>query len=194
MCFSGGKDSVLALHAIQRQRTFRVEQLLTTVTAAYDRVSMHGVRRTLLREQAASLGLPLTEVAVPPDASNAAYERAMGLAFEQLPRQGIRRVVFGDIFLADLRAYREQQLAASELECLFPLWQRDTAALPRDVDPCGENGEFHTCVFDGPIFRWPITVSPGEVVTRDGFVFCDLVSSRGDDQSRRAQHEGGTPC
>ena len=231
MCFSGGKDSALALREIQQQQIFTVTELLTTVTDAYDRVSMHGVRRTLLREQAASLGVRLTEVTVPPNAFNAAYELAMGSAFARLHLGGIRQVVFGDIFLADLRSYREQQLGALDLECLFPLWKRDTADLarqfvqdgfravvvcvnpkvlapsfagrafdeaflvdlPPDVDPCGENGEFHTCVFDGPIFEWPIAASPGMVVERDGFVFCDLISLGRDDQSRGA-HRGGTPC
>ena len=174
---------------------------------------MHGVRRTLLREQADALGLPLTEVVVPPRSSNAIYEREMGTAFARLHADSIRRVAFGDIFLEDLREYRERQLAASNLECVFPIWKRPTpvlarsfiregftattvcvnpamldasftgrhfdaaflADLPANVDPCGENGEFHTFVSDGPIFTRPIAVSPGVVVEREGFVSCDLL-------------------
>ncbi len=213
MCFSGGKDSALALSEIVGAQAYNVDVLLTTVTGEYDRVSMHGVRRTLLREQAAAIGIPLTEVVVPPRSSNETYEREMGRAFAGLRPAGIRRVAFGDIFLEDLRAYRERQLAAWGLECLFPLWRRDTGQLARDflaagfeavlvcvnpavldasfagrafdaallaelppgVDPCGENGEFHSFVFDGPIFRRPVAVAPGPVVERAGFVFSDLV-------------------
>ena len=219
MCFSGGKDSALALHALQRSGTYRVETLITTVTDAYDRVSMHGVRRALVRDQAASIGIPLVEVVVPPRSSNEIYERAMAVAFDRLYDDGIRRVAFGDIFLEDLREYRERQLAASGLACLFPIWRQPTAALarsfirdgfkavavcvnpkvldasfagrsfdaafladlPEGVDPCGENGEFHTFVWAGPILPRPIPVRRGEVVERDGFVFCDLVST---DQNR----------
>ncbi len=215
MCFSGGKDSALALHALRQSGTYTVETLITTVTDAYDRVSMHGVRRALVRDQAAAIGIPLVEVVVPPQSSNEIYERAMGEAFDRLYEDGIRRVAFGDIFLEDLREYRERQLAASGLECLFPIWKQPTAALarsfirdgfeavavcinpavldasfagrafdatfvadlPEDVDPCGENGEFHTFVWDGPILLRPIPVARGEVVERDGFVFCDLLAA-----------------
>ncbi|WP_419950309.1 ATP-binding protein [Candidatus Palauibacter sp.] len=215
MCFSGGKDSALALHALRQSGTYRVETLITTVTDAYDRVSMHGVRRSLVRDQAAAIGIPLVEVVVPPQSSNEIYERAMGEAFDRLYDDGIRRVAFGDIFLEDLREYRERQLAASGLECLFPIWKQPTASLarsfirdgfeaiavcinpaalaasfagrsfdasfvaelPEDVDPCGENGEFHTFVWAGPILSHPIPVRRGEVVERDGFVFCDLLAA-----------------
>ncbi len=215
MCFSGGKDSALALHALQQSGAYRVETLITTVTDAYDRVSMHGVRRALVRDQAASIGVPLVEVVVPPQSSNAIYERAMGEAFDRLHDDGIRRVAFGDIFLEDLREYRERQLAASGLECLFPIWQQPTAVLaqsfirdgfkavavcinpavldssfagrafdaafvadlPEGVDPCGENGEFHTFVWAGPILPRPVPVMRGEVVERGGFVFCDLLAA-----------------
>ncbi len=218
MCFSGGKDSALALHALQQSGAWRVETLITTVTDAYDRVSMHGVRRALVRDQAAATGIPLVEVVVPPQSSNEIYERAMGEAFDRLYEDGIRRVAFGDIFLEDLREYRERQLAASGLECLFPIWKQATAALarsfirdgfeaiavcinpavldasfagrsfdasfvadlPEGVDPCGENGEFHTFVWDGPILSRPIPVRRGEVVERDGFVFCDLQAEDAD--------------
>ncbi|WP_420633258.1 ATP-binding protein [Candidatus Palauibacter sp.] len=224
MCFSGGKDSALALHALQQSGTYRVETLITTVTDAYDRVSMHGVRRALVRDQAASIGVPLVEVVVPPQSSNEIYERAMGEAFDRLYEDGIRRVAFGDIFLEDLREYRERQLAASGLECVFPIWKQPTptlagsfiregfqavavcinpavldasfagrafdaafvADLPEGVDPCGENGEFHTFVWAGPILPRPIPVARGEVVERDGFVFCDLLAtaSRGQTETR----------
>ena len=213
LCFSGGKDSVMALHELRRAAGYRVVELLATVTDAYDRVSMHGVRRTLLRGQAASLGLPVREVVVPVPSSNAIYERAMGEAFGAFRERGIERVAFGDIFLEDLREYRERQLAASGLQGLFPLWERPTSALARTfieagfravtvcvdssvldesfvgrpfdgafladlppaVDPCGENGEFHTFVHDGPGFARPIDFSPGATVRRDGFFFHDLL-------------------
>ena len=213
LCFSGGKDSAMALHEIQRRGEYRVAELVTTVTDAYDRVSMHGVRRALLRRQAESLGLPATEVVVPPESSNAVYEREMGKAFSNIRDKGISQIAFGDIFLEDLRDYRERQLAASGLTCLFPLWKNPTRSLartfidegfravtvcvyskvldesfagrlfdvaflddlPSSVDPCGENGEFHTFVFDGPIFSRPIEFAHGEIVERGGFFFQDLL-------------------
>ena len=213
MCFSGGKDSAMALHRIRGGGEHHVAALVTTVTDTYGRVSMHGVRRQLLREQADAIGVPLTEIVVPPQSSNAIYEREMGKAFSQLHANGIRRVAFGDIFLEDLRDYRERQLATWNLKGLFPLWQQPTAELARafiragfraitvcvnsaaldaafagrpfdeafladlhaNIDPCGENGEFHTFVFDGPIFSRPIAVSRGVAVERDGFVFFDLI-------------------
>ena len=131
MCFSGGKDSSLALQALRRAGTYRVETLITTVTDAYDRVSMHGVRRSLLRRQAASLGIALAEVVVPPESSNEVYERAMGREFDRQRAAGIRRVAFGDIFLEDLREYRERQLAKRALEAVFPIWGRPTDQLAR---------------------------------------------------------------
>ena len=213
LCFSGGKDSVMALWEIQRRGECRVTELVTTVTDAYDRVSMHGVRRGLLRSQAESLGLPLTEVVVPPQSSNAIYEREMGMAFSRIGEKGISRIAFGDIFLEDLRAYRERQLEALGLGCFFPLWKKPTRPLaqtfideefravtvcvdanaldgsfagrqfdsaflddlPAEVDPCGEYGEFHTFVFDGPIFSRPIEFTGGKRVRRDGFLFYDLL-------------------
>ena len=229
MCFSGGKDSALALHNIQRQGAYDIVMLLTTVTSEYDRVSMHGVRRALLREQAASIGIPLMEVAVPPKSSNDIYEREMGKAFSRLRAQGIRNVAFGDIFLQDLREYRERQLAAWDLECLFPLWKQDTAELaqtfvrdgfqaivvcvnpvvldasfagrtfgeafladlPAGIDPCGENGEFHTFVYDGPIFRRPIAVSTRAVVERDGLVYSDVAPQGAAEDARRLSSRTG---
>lgn len=129
MCFSGGKDSSLALQAIQQEHQYDVVALLTTVTSEYERVSMHGVRRALLHQQATALGLPLTDVAVPAGSSNDVYESQMGKALRQFHADGIRHVAFGDIFLEDLRAYREHRTAVSGLTCLFPIWKRDTAAM-----------------------------------------------------------------
>jgi uncharacterized protein (TIGR00290 family) len=229
MCFSGGKDSALALHHLRTRGSHDVVELVTTVTDAYDRVSMHGVRRSLLRRQAQAAGVALTEVVVPPQSSNAIYERAMGDAFARLRADGIRRVAFGDIFLEDLRTYRERQLAEHDLACLFPIWKQDTTALahsfirlgfaattvcihravldarfvgraferqflaelPDAVDPCGENGEFHTFVSDGPIFSAPVPVTAGAIVERDGFAFCDLTAS--DEAPSRETRPGGAP-
>ena len=230
MCFSGGKDSAMALHHIRGSGEHRVVVLLTTVTDTYDRVSMHGVRRELLREQADAIGVPLTEIVVPARSSNAIYEQEMGKAFSQLHANGIRRVAFGDIFLEDLRDYRERQLATWSLKGLFPLWKQPTADLAlafirdgfraitvcvnpaaldaafagrpfneafladlhADIDPCGENGEFHTFVFDGPIFTRPIAVSRGVAIERDDFVFCDLISQPdGAGMPRNGSNTGG---
>jgi len=212
--WSGGKDSALALHAVLTGGTFRPAALLTTVTEDYDRISMHGVRRVLLERQAAALGLPLEIVWIPRDASNERYEAAMAEALTRVRGAGVRTVVFGDIFLEDLRKWREEKLALAGMKAVFPLWKRETAELarslgtlgfraittcvdtqvlggqfagrridaqflselPAGVDPCGENGEFHSFVFDGPIFRGPVGVTVGEKVLRDGrFCFCDLL-------------------
>src|SRR5229473_888085 len=190
-CWSGGKDSAMALHAL-RQDNVPIAALLTTVTETYDRISMHGVRRELLLRQAESIGLPLHEVRIPPQCINPIYEARMEEA---------------------LRAYREKNLARIGMTALFPIWKRDTRELirsfhaakfravavcvdpkvldpsfagreldasffrdlPAGVDPCGENGEFHTFVFDGPIFREPVPIRTGEVVERDSFIYCDLL-------------------
>ena len=212
-CWSGGKDSAMALHALLQRENVRVVALLTTVTEGYERISMHGVRRELLERQAQSIGLPLQQVRIPPQCVNPIYESRMEEALRVYLDQGVRRVAFGDIFLEDLRAYREKNLARLGMTALFPIWQRDTRELihsfhankfraiavcidpkilapsfagreldasffrdlPPAADPCGENGEFHTFVFDAPMFRSPIPIRTGEVVTRDGFVFCDLL-------------------
>jgi uncharacterized protein (TIGR00290 family) len=212
-CWSGGKDSALALHALSRNAEVRVASLLATVTEGYDRVSMHGVRRELLHRQAESLRLPLHEVFIPPQCVNPIYETRMEEAMRHFLAKGIRKVAFGDIFLEDLRRYRENNLARVEMQAVFPIWKRDTrelvrdfqalgfravavcidsrvldpgfagreldasffSALPPNVDPCGENGEFHTFVFDGPLFAQPVPFTIGEKVERDGFVFCDLL-------------------
>ncbi len=211
-CWSGGKDSAMALHIILQRDDVQVTALLTTVTEGYERISMHGVRRELLERQAQSIGLPLHEVRIPPQCVNPIYEARMEEALRVHYAQGVRKVAFGDIFLEDLRVYREKNLARIGMTALFPIWKRDTRELirlfhaqrfraiavcvdpkvldrrfagreldesffpdlPPGVDPCGENGEFHTFVFDGPIFRSPIPVRTGDVVDRDSFIFCDL--------------------
>jgi uncharacterized protein (TIGR00290 family) len=216
MSWSGGKDSALSLHDLRKDGRFRVAALLTTVTEEYDRVSMHGIRRTILERQAESLGLPLDVVLIPKVCSNEAYERRMREALGRQTAGGVSAVAVGDIFLEDLRRYRERKLSEAGLEAVFPIWGRSTtelsrtfielgfralvtcvdtqaldgsfagrefdegflADLPPGVDPCGENGEFHTCVIDGPIFSRPIRVTKGKVVLRENrFLFADLVAS-----------------
>lgn len=224
LSWSGGKDSCLALHDVLQSGELRIESLLATVTRDYGRVSMHGVCRVLLAQQASSLGLPLAEVAIPKDADNADYESQMGDALALWRDRGVDATIFGDLFLEDVRAWREELLARHGLRGIFPLWGRDTrevfrdfvgrefkavvvcldpakldpsfagrlldasflADLPSSVDPCGENGEFHTFVFDGPIFRVPVRFRPGEIVCRDSFWFCDLVPE--------GKSEGTLPC
>jgi len=213
VAWSSGKDSAYALHLARRDEALDVVGLLTTITDAYERVAMHGVREALLDAQAAAVALPLVKVRIPSPCPNEVYERAMGEAMAAAMAQGIDHVVFGDLFLADIRAYREAQLARIGMTPVFPLWLRDTAALAREmidegieavltcvdprqldrsfagrrfdgallaalpasVDPCGENGEFHTLVTAGPMFARPIRVRTGAVVERDGFVFADVL-------------------
>lgn len=230
-CWSGGKDSAMALHALLSAGEVRVAALLTTVTEGYERISMHGVRRELLQRQAESIGLPLHEVRIPPQCINPLYEARMEEALLVYRAKGVRQVAFGDIFLEDLRTYRENNLARVEMTALFPIWKRETRELaaefvasgfraiavcvdprkldarfagreldesffrdlPPSVDPCGENGEFHTFVFDGPMFRRPLPVRTGDVAERDGFVFCDLLLREGTgDPSTHAAATGGT--
>ncbi len=212
-CWSGGKDSAMALHTILQRDDIQVTALLTTVTEGYERISMHGVRRELLERQAQSIGLPLHEVRIPAQCVNPIYESRMEDALRVHYNQGVRKVAFGDIFLEDLRAYREKNLARIGMTALFPIWKRDTRELirsfhaakfraiaacvdpkvldpsfagrelddaffrdlPPNVDACGENGEFHTFVFDGPIFGNSIPVRTGEIVERDSFIYCDLL-------------------
>ena len=218
VAWSTGKDSAFALHAARVRGEVEVVGLLTTLTSGYGRVSMHGVREDVLDRQAGALGLPCRKVWIPAACVNADYERAMAEATEAARADGVTRVVFGDLFLEDVRAYRERQLAGSGIAPEFPLWESDTAALaarmvaagleatvvcvdprrlpetfagrsfdaafladlPAGVDPCGENGEFHTCVTGGPMFRGPVGVVPGEVVARDGFVFADVALATAD--------------
>jgi uncharacterized protein (TIGR00290 family) len=212
-CWSGGKDSAMALHTLLQRNDVHIAALLTTVTEGYERISMHGVRRELLERQAQSIGLLLHEVRIPPQCVNPIYEARMEEALRIHLEKGIRKVAFGDIFLEDLRAYREKNLARIGMTAIFPIWKRDTRELihtfhanrfraiavcvdskvldpsfagreldesffrdlPPHADPCGENGEFHTFVFDGPIFKSPIPVRTGEIVNRDGFIFCDIL-------------------
>ena len=213
LAWSGGKDSALALRAL-RCEDVEVTALLTTVTEGYERVSMHGVRRDVLQRQASAVGVPLVEVTIPPDSVNAVYEERMTEAFAAPPLDGIGAMASGDLFLEDVRAYREERLAAAGRDALFPLWGLDTDALarefveagfeavvccldprkldpsfagrpydaeflddlPDEVDPCGERGEFHTFVHAGPVLAEPVLIATGEIVERDGFVFCDLVA------------------
>jgi len=212
-CWSGGKDSCLALHELRREPLREVAALLTTVTETYDRISMHGVRRELLERQAAALGLPLEIVTIPPKCANTDYEARMEAALLKWKERGVSLVAFGDIFLEDLRAYREGNLARAGMQAVFPIWKRPTrelatefislgfravtvcvdprvlddsfvgreinekflAELPVGIDPCGENGEFHSFVYDGPGFSERVEFTLGEKVLRDGFYFRDLV-------------------
>jgi uncharacterized protein (TIGR00290 family) len=214
--WSGGKDSAMALHSLRQNPGFEVIALLTTVTEGYERISMHGVRRELLHRQAESIGLPVEEVCIPQQCVNPEYEARMAEAVLRFRDRGVRHVGFGDIFLEDLRAYREQKLVGADMTAIFPIWKVDTRELaarflrdkfraitvcidprkldasfagreldasffrdlPAGVDPCGENGEFHTYVFDGPIFRSPVHVQVGAVVERDSFVFCDVMPAK----------------
>ena len=213
MSWSSGKDSALALHEVRQSGDVEVSGLLVTMNASADRVAMHAVRRTLLEAQASALGLPVHLVQLPWPCPNSEYERLMTDAVEAARADGATAIVFGDLFLRDIRDYREQQLAGSGLTPLFPLWERPTdqlaeqmiavgidavvtcvdpnaldasfagrrfdasflADLPPGVDPCGENGEFHTFVRDAPGFSRPVAADIGEVVERDGFIFCDVV-------------------
>ena len=211
--WSSGKDAALTLHRLRHDPSVEVVGLLTTITREYARVSMHGVREELLEQQAAAAGLPLEKVEIPAPCPNEVYDRLMAGAVRRLADRGVTHLAFGDLFLEDIRAYRESRLAATGLRPLFPLWGIPTrtlaehmlmigieawvvcldprklspsfagrrfdagflADLPAEVDPCGENGEFHTFVSGGPMFRTPIRVHRGEVVERDGFLFADLV-------------------
>jgi uncharacterized protein (TIGR00290 family) len=215
VAWSGGKDSSLALAALRADPAVEVVALLTTMTREYDRISIHGIRRAVLEAQVAALGLPLIEVSIAADATNVAYEAAFAAALAAFrhERPDVRHIAFGDLFLADVRAYRERVLAALGWTPVFPLWGMDTrslaqevvrcgyrailtcvdttqlgaefagrefdasllADLPASVDPCGERGEFHTCVYAGPIFRYPLSVQAGERIRRDGrFEYCDV--------------------
>jgi uncharacterized protein (TIGR00290 family) len=214
LAWSSGKDSAWSLHTVRQSGECEVVALLTTVNQTYQRVAMHAVRESLLEMQAAAAGLPLIKVPIPSPCSNEVYERAMGEAMTRAREEGVFHIVFGDLFLADIRAYREKQMAACGMTPIFPLWLRNTRqlademivggllayltcvdprkldrsfagrrfdadllkALPPDVDPCGENGEFHTFADAGPMFRENIPITAGEIVERDGFVFADLIS------------------
>lgn len=231
MFWSGGKDSAFALYKILRENKYRVAYLLTTVNENFKRISMHGVREDLLDEQARSIGIPLLKMYVR-EASNAEYEKNMEIILVKLKAEGINKVLFGDIFLEDLKKYRDDNLSKLGMEGIYPLWKKDTgklinefidsgfktitccvndacfdesgagkevnrefiAALPENIDPCGENGEFHTFCFDGPVFKYPVPFKIGEKIYKPleikfssedsctlpasstkGFWFCDLL-------------------
>jgi uncharacterized protein (TIGR00290 family) len=217
LSWSSGKDSAWSLHLLRQDPTVEVVALFTTLNEQFDRVAMHAVRRELLELQAESLGLPLWTVPLPWPCSNEQYEARMTALCQRATGEAVQAMAFGDLFLTDIRAYREKQLAGTGLEPIFPVWQIPTASLartmiasglrakitcvdprvlpaefagrdfdsrfladlPPNIDPCGENGEFHSFVYDAPGFRHPIPVTVGEVVERDGFVFADVRSSPG---------------
>jgi len=208
--WSGGKDSALALHTISQNQRYEIVGLLTTVTEDYHRISMHGVRESLLEQQARSIGLPISRVLISKNGSNEEYESQLKEVLLQFQQSGVNTVVFGDIFLEDIRKYREENLARVGMKGIFPLWGKDNLPqafidsgfkaivtcvdakaldkkfvgrlfdgeflheLPASVDPNGENGEFHSFVYEGPIFRKKISYRIGEVVKRGSFYFCDL--------------------
>lgn len=215
MSWSSGKDSAWALHVVREQAEVEIVGLLTTFNERVARVAMHAVRESMVQGQAAAVGLPLWKVPLPDPCPNEAYEARMDEAVRRARSEGIEAVVFGDLFLEDVRAYRERQLEGSGLRALFPLWGRPTAelaremvgaglratvtcvdsrqldpsfvgrpwdgplldVLPEGVDPCGENGELHTFVHDGPMFAEPIRVRVGEILARDGFCYADVVGA-----------------
>jgi uncharacterized protein (TIGR00290 family) len=206
----------MALQRTIASDQFEIACLLTTISDPFHRVSMHGVREELLDSQAESLGFPLQKVMIPYPCPNTVYEEKMRETLEIWKERGVTHVIFGDLFLEDIRKYREEKLALLNLTPVFPVWGKDTAGLaremlaagfravltcvdptklnssfvgrqfdaslladlPKSVDPCGENGEFHTFVYDGPVFRKPIRVEVGEKVTRDGFRFADIIPRR----------------
>ncbi len=211
--WSGGKDSAWALHLLRQRGDCQVLALLTTMNQAFDRVAMHAIRREILEAQARAAGLPLWTVPLPWPCSNQQYEAAMAAVCRRAVKERVEAVVFGDLFLTDISAYREKQLAGTGLEPVFPLWMMPTRELAREMiaaglrarltcvdpkqlagsfagrefdarllsdlpascDPCGEHGEFHTCVYAGPMFGEALQLNRGEVVERDGFVFADLM-------------------
>lgn len=215
LSWSSGKDSAWTLHLLRQQGEYEITGLLATLNAAFDRVAMHSTRREILEQQAQAAGLPLITVPLPWPSSNADYERIMQDVCRTAVEQGVSAIAFGDLFLEDIRAYRERQLRGTGLEPIFPLWQIPTPQLaeemiagglraklvcvdpkklspdfagrdfdrqllvdlPAGVDPCGENGEFHTCVYAGPMFSHEILITTGETVERDGFCFCDVMAS-----------------
>jgi uncharacterized protein (TIGR00290 family) len=213
LSWSSGKDAAFALHEVRRLGSAEIVGVLTAINEAADRVQMHGVRHALLDRQIEAIGLPAVKLMLPSPCPNAMYEARMEEAFARLKAEGIRHLVYGDLFLEDIRAYRMKQMAAAGMWAIFPLWGRDTGELadamissgleariccvdtrrldrafagrrydadflgdlPAGIDPCGENGEFHTVVTAGPIFAAPIATSVGEIVERDGFAYADVV-------------------
>ncbi len=217
LSWSSGKDSAWTLHILRRQPEVEVVGLLTTYNESNNRVAMHGVRMELVEQQAGAAGIPLWAVPLPFPCSNEAYEARMNAVIERARAEGVTQIAFGDLFIEDIRAYRERMMAGTGIEPIFPIWltRQDTKALaremlqsklraalttidpsrldpafagrlfdealladlPEDVDPCGENGEFHTFCFDAPCFAYSIPVRTGETVTRDGFMFTDILPS-----------------
>jgi uncharacterized protein (TIGR00290 family) len=213
LSWSSGKDAAFALHEVRRRGLANVVGVLTAIDEAADRVQMHGVRQALLDRQIEALGLPAIKVMLPNPCPNGIYEARMEEAFGRLKAEGVRHLIYGDLFLEDIRAYRLKQMEAAGMQAIFPLWGRDTGALakamiasglkarvacidtrrldrsfagrvfddnflrnlPAGIDPCGENGEFHTVVTAGPIFAAPIATSVGEIVERDGFAYADVI-------------------
>jgi uncharacterized protein (TIGR00290 family) len=212
LSWSSGKDSAWTLHVLRQRGDCEIVGLLTTVNSEFDRVAMHGTRRSVLEAQARAAGLPLWAVPLPWPCSNEDYEQRMREVCARAVSEEVEAIAFGDLFLQGVRAYRERQLQPTGLELLFPLWQRPTSTLahemiakglcakltcvdtkqlpssfagrdfdeallhelPSETDPCGERGEFHTCVYAGPMFQSPILLEGGEIVTRDGFTYADF--------------------
>lgn len=211
---SSGKDSILALYKIKKNVEYEIAAILSTLTEDYNRISMHGVRQALIKMQAKSLNIPLEKIFISKGANNEEYDGKMKSLLEKYQKEGVDYVVFGDIYLEDVKQYRQDNLAKIKMKGLFPLWGKDTTELahelidlgfktivtcvdcklldgefagreynrdflkdlPKKVDPCGENGEFHTFVYDGPIFEFPIRIEIGEKVLRENrFYFCDLI-------------------
>jgi uncharacterized protein (TIGR00290 family) len=223
LAWSSGKDSAWALHRARQSREVEIVALLATINRMHARVAMHAVREKLVEMQAVAAGLPLIKVEIPSPCTNEVYEAAMGEAMARARTEGVRHIAFGDLFLEDIRAYREKHLAACGMTPVFPVWGIDTKGLaaemlagglsayltcvdprkldrlfagrrfdaallgdlPRGVDPCGENGEFHTFTNAGPMFREPIPVAVGEIVERDGFVFADLLPGIAASEAKR---------
>jgi uncharacterized protein (TIGR00290 family) len=216
--WSGGKDSAMALHELLKDDSCEIRALLTVVTQDYGRISMHGVREEMLKLQAESLGMPLEKVFITKNSDSKEYELRMKDILTRYKELGIEAVAFGDIFLEDLKRYREERLQEIGIEGIFPIWKRDTrelantfidlgfkavitcvdskaldgkfagrffdrqflSDLPAGVDPCGENGEFHSFVYDGPVFKKPVPYDVGEVVLRDQrFYYCDILPKCG---------------
>jgi len=221
--WSGGKDSAMALYQVQQEKQFDIQYLMTSVNATSERISMHGVRNDLLEAQAKSLGLPLKKLFLPESSEMDVYEKHLFEIMNRFKTEGIDYSIFGDIFLEDLKVYREKQLQKVDMQGVFPLWKKDTQYLieqfidlgfktiltavdeskltkefagrvidkdflkdlPSNVDPCGENGEFHTFVYDGPNFKKSIAFEIGETIHKKysydkeyGFWFCDLISTK----------------
>jgi uncharacterized protein (TIGR00290 family) len=229
LSWSSGKDSAWALHLLNQAHPGAVAALLTTINEEVDRVAMHAVRRDVLQAQAAAVGLPLRVVFIPSPCPNETYEQQMRYAVDAAVAERFTHVAFGDLFLEDVRRYREERLAGTGLHPLFPVWGIPTRqlaeqmidgglrarltcvdtrkldpdfagrefdrellqVLPPGIDPCGENGEFHTCVYAGPMFRSPLVLEAGESVTREPFVWRDLIACPGEGLAAPVSGVGG---